>query len=160
MSTALRPASEKQVNFLTRLLSEKAITDEQRSKIGDPSTLESKAASRVIDWLIKQPGAAGADAIARQNLASLDVGMYSKDGEIYRVKRSKTSGNLYATILMGSSFEYKVGVIRTLTPEHRMTLEQAKAYGVQTGVCCVCAAVLTDPKSIAAGIGPVCAGRV
>lgn len=159
MSTVY-PASEKQVTFLTRLLSEKAISDETRAKIGDPSTLEGKTASKVIDWLLKQPGAAGAEAMVKANIAALDVGMYAKEGEIYRVKRSKSSGNLYAVILRGSFFDYAPGALRTLAPEDRMTLEQAKAYGQQTGICCVCAAVLTDPKSIAAGIGPICGKRV
>jgi len=38
-------------------------------------------------------------------------------------------------------------------------LEQAIAYGKETGVCCCCNAELTNPESIAAGIGPICAGR-
>jgi len=32
----------------------------------------------------------------------------------------------------------------------------AKLYGQETGVCCCCNRELTDPKSIEAGIGPVC----
>lgn len=33
----------------------------------------------------------------------------------------------------------------------------AKAHGLKTGVCSCCGRGLTDPKSVAAGIGPVCA---
>jgi Family of unknown function (DUF6011) len=33
----------------------------------------------------------------------------------------------------------------------------AKAHGLKTGVCSCCGRALTDPKSVAAGIGPVCA---
>ncbi len=40
------------------------------------------------------------------------------------------------------------------------TLEQAKAYGRKTGRCMVCGRKLTHPASIAAGIGPVCAGKL
>lgn len=36
-------------------------------------------------------------------------------------------------------------------------LSAAKVHGKQTGQCCVCRRTLTDPNSIAAGIGPVCA---
>lgn len=35
----------------------------------------------------------------------------------------------------------------------------AQAYGIETGVCCICSRELTDPVSIAQGIGPICAGR-
>lgn len=33
----------------------------------------------------------------------------------------------------------------------------AKAHGLKTGICSCCGRALTDPKSVAAGIGPVCA---
>lgn len=35
----------------------------------------------------------------------------------------------------------------------------AIAYGIETGVCCVCNAELTNKKSIEAGIGPICATK-
>lgn len=152
-ATALRYCSEKQAAFITRLLSEKTVSDEVRSKIGDPARLEVKSATKVIDWLLKQPTQTRADAVTAE-------GMYLNGTAIYRVKRSKTSGNLYAQRLLGNQYVYEAGSIRTLTASMRMTLEQAKAYGQQTGTCCVCAATLTDPKSIAAGIGPVCANRI
>lgn len=39
-------------------------------------------------------------------------------------------------------------------------LEAMKAYGREIGECGHCGRTLTDPASIAAGIGPVCAGRM
>lgn len=39
-------------------------------------------------------------------------------------------------------------------------LEACKAYGRQIGECGKCHRTLTNPDSIAAGIGPVCAGRL
>ena len=154
MSTdTLRYCSEKQAAFITRLLSEKDISDETRAKIGDPARLESKSASNLIGWLLARPTQTRADAVTTE-------GVYLNGTAIYRVKRSKTSGNLYAQRLVGTQYAYEAGAIRSLTASMRMTLEQAKTYGQQTGTCCVCAAVLTDPKSIAAGIGPVCANRV
>jgi len=47
--------------------------------------------------------------------------------------------------------------MRNLRPEFKMTLEEAQAFGIATGICCVCASPLTDPRSVAIGIGPVCA---
>lgn len=35
----------------------------------------------------------------------------------------------------------------------------AKAYGIETGVCCICNATLTNKVSIEAGIGPICATK-
>ena len=35
---------------------------------------------------------------------------------------------------------------------------EARAYGKRTGICCCCGRTLTNPDSIAAGIGPICAG--
>ena len=35
----------------------------------------------------------------------------------------------------------------------------ARFYGRETGVCCCCGRELTDPESVAAGIGPICAGN-
>lgn len=35
----------------------------------------------------------------------------------------------------------------------------AETYGKETGNCCICNRLLTDPESVARGIGPICAGR-
>ena len=35
----------------------------------------------------------------------------------------------------------------------------AEAYGKQTGHCCICSRELTDPQSVARGIGPICASK-
>jgi hypothetical protein len=39
-------------------------------------------------------------------------------------------------------------------------LEASKAYGREIGVCGVCNRTLTNPDSVAAGIGPICAARL
>lgn len=43
--------------------------------------------------------------------------------------------------------------------DRKMTFEEAKEFGRETGVCCCCSKTLTDPNSISAGIGPVCASK-
>lgn len=89
-----------------------------------------------------------------------EEGMYQKDGVIYKVQLAiHGSGRLYAKRLTADGFVFAGGAIRELNSSHRMTLEQAKEYGALYGVCCRCATPLTDEKSIAAGIGPVCAGK-
>lgn len=103
-----------------------------------------------------------------------EEGMYQHDGSIYRAQKSKTSGNLYAKrlvpingarlndedIVVGWEFQYDAGAVRMLKPEDRMSLDEARLFGNKYGVCCVCGITLKDAKSVAAGIGPVCAKRV
>lgn len=107
----------------------------------------------------------------RDHLAAVDAvtepGMYRlPDGNLAKVVVAKTSGKPYAkrlVVLQGESkgtFEYEAGLIRRLSNADRLSVDEAAAFGHKYGMCCVCGATLTDPKSIAAGIGPVCAGRV
>ena len=44
--------------------------------------------------------------------------------------------------------------------KQKPTREELIAEGKRTGICQVCHRKLTNPKSIEAGIGPVCAGRI
>jgi hypothetical protein len=108
----------------------------------------------------------------RQMNAPVDEGMYRHDGEIFKVQRGRESGNLYAKRLVEIGgkrladederdvhfeFQYAAGAIRMLTADERMTLDEARAFGIRFGVCCVCGASLKDADSVRNGIGPVCA---
>lgn len=149
-----KSASAKQVAFITTLLNERVFAGAVEF-----DTLSSAEASSLISTLLNAPRKAGASAVARVS----EVGMYqTADGDIYKVQRSRESGNLYAKRLniIDGGFEYVQGAMRLIAPTDRMTLEVAKAFGVQYGICCVCGAFLTDPVSVSAGIGPVCGGRV
>lgn len=91
-------------------------------------------------------------------------GMYQlADGRIVKVQYAvHGSGKPYAKLLVVDSdkhvtWEYTPGLVRECTPDRRMTLEQAKAFGALYGACCNCGRTLTDERSIEAGIGPVCA---
>lgn len=94
-------------------------------------------------------------------------GMYQDPttGDVFKVQIAHHgSGNLYAKkLVVGESgkgrFDYDPGRIRHIRPEWKMGLDQAVAFGKLYGICCQCAAVLTDERSIAAGIGPVCATK-
>lgn len=90
-------------------------------------------------------------------------GMYKLDGEIYKVQRAvHGSGHLYAKRLdtTTQTFVFATGMVRQLNSSHRLTLDEARAYGALYGVCCRCARTLTDEESISAGIGPTCAGKI
>jgi hypothetical protein len=143
------PASIKQVSFLKTLLEERLHEVEV-----DFASLESGEASYFISKLLRSP---------MRNAGVSELGMYrTPNGDIYRVHQSRETGNLYAKKLdiISHKFEYEQGAMRKLKASDKMTLEQAKAWGMETGICCVCGAFLTDERSVAEGIGPVCAGRV
>lgn len=93
------------------------------------------------------------------------LGMYQVDGRIYKVLPSRSgNGRHYAQELTGESesgyrFQYAKGAMYRIRLEHRMTEEQAAEWGELTGSCMCCGRLLTDPKSVRAGIGPDCAKR-
>lgn len=94
-----------------------------------------------------------------------EVGMYRKDNAIFRVKLSK-QGRLYAmrfvptAVAKADRFVYANGAIYNLSADDRMTVDEVTDLGLQFGICVVCGADLTDPKSVAQGIGPVCIKKV
>lgn len=74
-----------------------------------------------------------------------------------------TRGGAYQGKVMGGAFK---AVGETLPDTLARLLELAadpstvaRMYGQRTGICCCCGRELTDPESIAAGIGPVCASK-
>ena len=97
--------------------------------------------------------------------SEIEVGMYRDGDRIIRVYPARSGGHLLAKELHleenGSwRFEYLGAAKRFVGNAKRMTLEDAKEWGSNFGTCCVCAALLTDPTSVAAGVGPVCGSRV
>ena len=162
------PASEKQVDYLRSLMGKREWPSHLSLTRGDveerlsDGTLDGRTAYTLIDALKAAPFA------ATKAVGELSVGMYrTADGTIYRVHESRETGRKYAKRLEydleGSGkprFDYDRGAIYRLTAADRMSVEEARAWGVETGVCCVCGTFLTDPKSVARGIGPVCEKRV
>lgn len=161
------PASERQVSYMQSLMGKREwqATLPPRADIDAriiDGTLDSRTASQIIDALKSAPYA------ATKSVGALSAGMYrTADGTIYRIHESRESGNLYAKRMVWDMlledkprFEYDRGAVYSLTSADRMSVEDARAWGVLTGVCCVCGAFLTDPKSVERGIGPVCEGNV
>lgn len=98
---------------------------------------------------------------APEPAAELADGMYKKGELVVKVYHAVHGSGQQVSKTWDADaqgFEYtgKRG-LRGLTAEHKMTLEDAKAFGQVYGVCCVCARTLTDEESIANGIGPICA---
>lgn len=96
-----------------------------------------------------------------------EEGMHQFGGVIFKVQRAVNgSGRLYAKALVeapgsdsGWTFEYAPGAIKNLSAATKLSLAEAKAFGALYGTCCVCGRTLTNEDSIAAGIGPICAGK-
>jgi hypothetical protein len=162
----MNTATEKQVAFIKRLESERQITAEAEAvlkisrRLWKMKQFGKDAASTVIDALLACP------KIEQGKSASEPPpeGMHKVEGVIYKVQRAvHGSGNLYAKRLIvditdhTASFEYAPGAIKQLSEATKMTLDEAKKFGVLYGTCCVCGRTLTNEDSIAAGIGPVCA---
>jgi hypothetical protein len=130
-------------------------------------TITEKQAAAVLKFKASAMRRAEADAeVAAKPVRELPTeGMYrTEDGTIYKVQVAHHgTGKLYAKKLVQEGdawrFEYERGAIYRLTASDKMTLEEAKAFGALYGTCCVCGRTLTDEESIAAGIGPVCAGK-
>lgn len=161
------PPSDKQLAFIRKLAEERGV---------EVPAVDSKvAASREIDRLMALPRAARPPVAAAAPVA-IEDGMYKLGDDIFKVQhavhgsgnqyakklvRATETGRVFGTVDQGRwTFEYAPGAVRRLRPEHRMTIEEAKKFGALYGTCCVCGRTLTDEDSIAAGIGPVCAGRL
>lgn len=91
----------------------------------------------------------------------LEDGFYMLEGEVYKVKHNQEGTRQYASKLSGAigeagRFHMAQGAIRRIRPEHRMTVEQASAFGNVYAYCACCGRKLTNDDSIALGIGPDC----
>ena len=152
------PATAQQVSFMKSLRERKALTDEQMIRanasinVAEEGYLRRTQASEVIDWML---------SLQDKGRVEVPEGLHRFDGVIYRVQRSQ-SGHLYAKELnpRWRKFFYSPGAIKNLSEDTRLTAAQAREFGLAHGICACCGALLTDPKSVEAGIGPVCAKKL
>lgn len=78
-------------------------------------------------------------------------GFYVKNGDAYQ---GKIVGGKF--IASGECADDTLAILSEIAAD---PAGQARLYGKRTGICCCCGRELTDPESIAAGIGPVCATK-
>ena len=78
------------------------------------------------------------------------------DGEVIMVYMTRNN-RLGGKVWNGGAFEYVKGAITTASYGHKMTAEEAAAFGHSTGKCVFCRQPLTDDRSTTVGYGPVCA---
>lgn len=165
------PASDAQVRFITDL-AERVVGPDNAAEyvhnLGESGIFDdSRKASATIDRLKIE--ARNAAHPIRPAVAELEDGMYRlPNGDILKVQHAvHGSGRQYAKRLVPpaefggkAEFEYAPGAMRTLTAEHRMTVEQAREFGALYGTCVRCGRTLTAEDSIARYMGPVCATKI
>jgi hypothetical protein len=170
-----RAATDRQVGYITSLIDARETPETAPVWSRSPQHFQNHLAthdmtmaqaSRVIEYLKGLPLKPNAPVAPVQ----LSAGVYrasltgeGKPGQLYKVYPARGHGGMLAKVIVqdetGWHFEYAGAARRFVEPSGRLTLEEAKAFGASTGWCCACGAELTDPDSIAAGIGPICATK-
>jgi hypothetical protein len=147
------PASEKQLHYIIKLVDQKIISEAWRAAIKDQlaaGTIDKKDASTYLDMLFKATDLPIAGKVT-------EVGFYrDAQGTVWTVIKSKASGSLYAKQVTAHGFTYVSGAIKGLKADMKMTVDEIRAYGMETGICANCAAELSDPISIFIGLGTTC----
>jgi len=115
---------------------------------------------RELRALAREARRSGARTAAVAAAGALEADrLYEVDGEIYRTVLSG-AGNLYAKIWTTDGWDYAAGAIRSIRPEHRMSIERAKELSIKFARCIRCGAALTADKSVEQGIGPICITKI
>ncbi|MFI6485267.1 DUF6011 domain-containing protein [Nonomuraea sp. NPDC050663] len=163
-TTTFKPATEPQIKFWEKLLESRThpFTEETLAPVREAierGELPAATMRLMIDSLQGMPWKNARTFVAP------GFYRYTQDGEsgVCEVRENPHNKRRMAFTLHlpedgGQKLDrrYAKGVIATLTDDDRLSIEEAAAWGKQTGYCICCYALLTDPKSVALGIGPVC----
>lgn len=159
------PASEAAFKFATDLI-RKTTEGHPKTRVHMLTALATMNAQQVSDTIkiLKT----GLDAKAKQDQAAAPKpaptaqavpGHYVIDGVHYQIKQSKLTKFSYVMkngSYLGAKSPEAVKILAEVVANGQA---HAVAYAKITGKCGVCNTKLTDPKSIEAGIGPVCAKK-
>jgi len=95
-----------------------------------------------------------------------EVGAYLLDGIIYSIRQSNESKKWSVWTYEGGNVNkyvrndvVKKEVLKKVEPKDRLTLELAIKYSAQVGICVHCGRTLTLLKSVAGGMGAICAKK-
>lgn len=165
-----RPATDRQISFIKRLLAERTLDDTTANLV---DTMRAKAvrtelttrdASEVIEMLLASPKAPSAppEAPVNEETGDVDGGIYEDGDSLYRVYYGRESGRMLAKEVTlhedGATYTYAGAARRVLSKDaKRLPLEQVGALGITAGNCLLCGRDLSDPESLDRGIGPICA---
>lgn len=171
------PMTPKQVQFLRTLaveaLGEAAAHEHLEQLRAEYPRPTQQQASDWIEELKKRKsqGSVTSPPRARGGLPSVAAGRYAltaTDGQTYfykvdRPREGKFAGWTFVKWVRPSGYESAVSKdesAKVLAKIAENPMDALVAYGRLTGVCGVCGRKLTDPESVRAGIGPVCAEKV
>lgn len=128
-----------------------AVSQKKKQEVIIDNVVFSDKETNVAYGTIKKEEVPEGDAVT-------EAGFYWKGENVIEAYHTNKGFLVARTIVNGKKGEYlgKKGLIGL---GRKLTLEQAKEYGRKTGVCISCGAELTDPVSIEAGIGPICATK-
>lgn len=161
-----KPATEKQVAFLTKLVGEKEAPEpfvEQLIASVDAG-LTSRDASSAIDYLLQLP--------RKANAQQPEVGVYVlEDGTVVKAQQNRAKTNTYTMrwVVIGGErlvdatedrvhgeWEYAPELKARIVGARKMTLDEAKDFILRYGQCVRCSRRLKAADSVERGIGPVC----
>lgn len=100
-------------------------------------------------------------------LTITEVGAYLLDGVIYSIRLGRESHKFqvwyyskeYNKYIREPNKSVEKELLKKLQPTDRLTLDLAIKYSAQTGICVHCGRTLTLLKSVAGGMGAVCARK-
>lgn len=153
-SGLVRQASDKQLAFIDKLVVDSFDRRDLLARflsdwgVSNPRDLDVSKVSLLIDSLM-------AVQVAPPTV-QVTVGAYRHGGVIYSVRKGRQSGNIHAFHFENGEWVYSGRVKYDIKPEERLSRQEALEWGVSTGVCVHCGITLTDPKSVARGMGPTC----
>jgi hypothetical protein len=103
--------------------------------------------------------------VDRQDLVKPSYGQW-RFYQVDKPNEGRWNGYTFVKILIGAPGAYRkenLDADRRVSIMRRIEEDPQKAmidYGQQSGVCGRCSSPLTDPESLARGIGPICAGKM
>jgi hypothetical protein len=152
----------KQLAYLGSLVADRVVPDGVDG--GSLETLTKRDAGNLISQLLTQPFKPKGEGVPA-SIPDARYAFMNDEGNpvFFRVKTSKTNGVRYVDRVLGSpgDFRYvkmsKTAIARCINKIKDDPALYSMMFGVMVGYCGVCGSPLTDPNSIAMGIGPVCA---
>lgn len=159
--------SEKQLNFAISLIQKKSdglATLNHYLFNRKVNTIEELGRDDVSEIINSLKNSANKEVPCK--ITTDDVGAYLVDETIYSIRQGRESKKLqvwsYSDVekkYTRNDYKSEKEVLAKVEPTDRLTLENAIKYSAQTGICCHCGRTLTVLKSVAGGIGPICAKR-
>lgn len=159
--------TEKQVSFATSLIQKKAdglATLNHYLHNRKVNTIEQLSRTDVSEIINTLKNSANAEPPCK--ITTDDVGAYLVDEVVYSIREGRESKKLqvwsYSDVAkkyVRNDYKTEKELLSKVEPTDKLTLEKAIKYSAQTGICCHCGRTLTVLKSVAGGIGPICAKR-